>query len=323
MNFTRFIKNKIYLKEKQKFVAIIGSDPSKGARSPILWNKAFSKLKINMKMFPLDVKDQNVRRLIKSLRENDYFFASAVTIPHKERVIKYLDEIDQSALEIGSVNLIVKKNNKLKGYNTDSYGCRFTLNKINKKINNILIIGCGGAGKACIISVKNKYPKANIYLFNRNLNKLNKFYKRIKVNKKNIKIIKNYNIFIKLKKLDLIINTTSLGFDLEIPSIKSNLKYFSPISQFEIKLNKLKITENLINTIINNLTETFTFLKVNSNAVIFDIIYKPSKTIIMKIAEKIGLKSINGLEMNFMQAVEAFRIVNKKIKIKKIIKAMK
>ena len=323
MNFTNIIKNKIDLKKNQKFVAIIGSDPSKGARSPVLWNKAFSKLKISMKMFPLDVKDQNVSRLIKSLKENDYFCASAVTVPHKERVIKYLDEIDQSALEIGSVNLIVKKNNKLKGYNTDSLGCRFTLNKINKKINNILIIGCGGAGKACIISTKNKYPKANIYLFNRDLNKLNKFYKRIKVNKKNIKIIKNYSILTNLKKLDLIINTTSLGFDLEIPSIKSNLKYFSPISQLEIKFNKLKTTENVINTIIDNISETLTFLKVNSNAIVFDIIYKPSKTLIMKMAEKIGLKSINGLEMNFMQAVEAFGIVNKKVKIKEIIKVMK
>lgn len=320
MSFTKLIDNKINLKNKQKFVGIIGSEPSKGARSPILWNKAFSKLKINMKMFPLDVKNQNVGKLISSLKQNNYFFASAVTVPHKERVIQYLDEIDMPALEIGSVNLIVKEKNKLKGYNTDSLGCRYTLNKIRKNIKNILIIGCGGAGKACIISVKNKYSKANIHLFNRDLKKLKKFYKRIKINKKNIKIIKNYNTFKKLKKLDLIINTTSLGFDLNIKTIKSNFKYFSPISYSEIKLNK---TDNFKNIIINNIIETVDFLKTNSNAIIFDIIYKPSKTIIMKVGEKIGLKSINGLEMNFMQAVEAFKIVNKKIKMKKIINAMK
>ena len=91
----------------------------------------------------------------------------------------------------------------------------------------------------------------------------------------------------------------------------------------EIKFDKLKTTENVINTIIDNISETLTFLKVNSNAIVFDIIYKPSKTLIMKMAEKIGLKSINGLEMNFMQAVEAFGIVNKKVKIKEIIKVMK
>ncbi len=323
MNFFNLIENKINLGINQKFVSIIGSAPSKGARSPILWNKAFFNLKMNMKMFPLDVKFKNIGKLIKSLKKNKNFYASAVTIPHKEKIIKYLDKIDQSALEIGSVNLIVKEKNQLKGYNTDSLGFLFTLNKVNKKIKNLLVLGCGGAGKACIVATKNKYPKANIYLFNRNSKKLIKFYKRIKINKKNIKIIKNYKDLQRLRKLDLIINTTQLGFDLEISSIKSNFRYFSPISKTEIKFNKLKNKENISNLIINNLIETLDFLKVNSNAIIFDIIYKPSKTILMLIAEKIGMKSINGLEMNYMQAVEAFKIVNKKISLKKIINVMK
>ena len=323
MGIKKFIKNKINLMEGQKFVSIIGSDPSKGARSPILWNKAYLKLKIDMKMFPLDVKPQNIGRLIKYLKRNDCFYASAVTIPYKEKVIKYLDEIEKSALEIGSVNLIVKEKNKLKGYNTDYTGCEFTLNRISKKIKNILIIGCGGAGKACIISTKNKYPKANIYLFNRDLNKLKKFNKRIKINKQNIKILNNNSSFKKLKKIDLIINTTSLGFNLRIPSIKSNFKYFSPISVSEIKLKKLNTKEKMTNAIIENVLDTLAFLKTNSNAVIFDIIYQPSETLIMKIGKKVGLRTINGLEMNFMQAVEAFKIVNKKIKIKKIIEVMK
>lgn len=323
MSFINLIENKINLGINQKFVSIIGSNPSKGARSPVLWNKAFSKFKINMKMIPLDVKNKNVSRLIRSLKKNKNFYASAVTIPHKEKIIKYLDEIDQSALEIGSVNLIVKKKNKLKGYNTDSLGFLFTLNKLNKTIKNLLIIGCGGAGKACIIATKNKFPKANIFLFNRNTKKLIKFYKKIRINKKNIKIIKNYKNLQSLKKLDLIINTTQLGFDLEISSIKSNFRYFSPISKSEIKFNKLNTIQDVSNSISNNLIETEAFLKVNSNAIIFDIIYKPSKTILMKIAEKLGMKSINGLEMNYMQAVEAFRIVNKKINLKKIIKVMR
>lgn len=322
MNLNKLIQNKINLKNHQKFVSIIGLKPSKGARSPILWNKAYSKLKISTRMFPLDLKPHKLGKLINYLKRHNHFFASAVTIPYKEKVISFLDEIDQSALEIGSVNLIVKENNKLKGYNTDYSGCQFTLNKIYKKIKNILIIGCGGAGKSCIISAKNKYPKANIYLFNRDLNKLKKFYKRIKTNKKNVKILKNFSDFKKLKRIDLIINTTSLGFDSEITSIKSNLKYFSPISFSEIKFNKLNTKEKIINAKIENILDTFTFLKANSNVVIFDIIYQPSKTLIMKIGEKIGLRTINGLEMNFMQAVQAFKIVNKKIKIKKIINVM-
>ena len=320
MSFKNFIENKINLKKGKKFVSIIGSNPSKSARSPILWNRAFLKLKKNIKMFPLDVKDQNVRLLIQSLRNDDYFLASAVTLPYKEKVIKYLDEIDQTASEIGSVNLIVKSNKKLKGYNTDSFGCSFTLNKMNKKIKNILILGCGGAGKACIISTKNKYPKANIYLFNRNLKKLKKFKKGIKFYKKNIKIIQNIK---KLRNLDLIINTTSLGFDLEITQIKSNYKYFTPILFQDLRFNQLKTLYDVQNRITENLIDTFCFLYENSNATIFDIIYKPNNSLILKIAEKIGLRAINGLEMNFMQAVKAFKIVNKEIEIRKIIQVMK
>ena len=68
----------------------------------------------------------------------------------------------------------------MKGYNTDYSGCEFTLNRIYKK-KKILIIGCGGAGKSCIISAKNKYPKANIYLFNRDLNKLKNLIRELKL----------------------------------------------------------------------------------------------------------------------------------------------
>ena len=322
MNFKNIIKNKINLRKNQKFVSIIGSNPSKGARSPLLWNKAFSKLKMKIKMFPLDVDNQNLGKIINLLKLNNNFLASSITLPHKEKVIKYLDDVDQTAQEIGSVNLIVKEKNRLKGYNTDSLGFLCSVNKIKKKIKNILIIGCGGAGKSCIISTKNRFPMANIFLFNRDLKKLKKFYKSIKTKKKNIKIIKNFIFLNELRKLDLIINTTSIGFDLLVPPNNLNLKYFSPISQSEIKINKLNSSEKVINKIIDNLLETFVFLKANSKAYIFDIIYNPPHTTIMKIGENVGMKSINGLEMNFMQAVEAFKIVNKKINRKKIIEVM-
>tara|TARA_B100000989_G_C19531636_1_gene470331 strand:+ start:4094 stop:5065 length:972 start_codon:yes stop_codon:yes gene_type:complete len=323
MSFKNIIKNRINLRKDQKFVSIIGLNPSKGARSPLLWNKAFFKLKMKTKMFPLDVNNKNLGTIVNFLKLNNNFLASSITLPYKEKIIKYLDEVDQTAQEIGSVNLIVKEKNRLKGYNTDSLGFLYSLNKIKKKIKNILIIGCGGAGKSCIISTKNRFPTANIFLFNRDLNKLKKFYKRIKTNKKNIKIVKNFIFLNKLKKLDLIVNTTSIGFDLLLPPNNLNLKYFSPISQSEIKFNNLDSSEKAINKIIDNLLETFVFLKANSKAYIFDIIYNPLQTTIMKIGENVGMKTINGLEMNFMQAVEAFKIVNKKIDRKKIIRAMK
>ena len=70
-----------------------------------------------------------------------------VTIPYKEKIIPFLDKIDKSASEIGAVNTIAKKNNKLIGYNTDFIGFINSF-KNNLNFNNALILGTGGASKA-------------------------------------------------------------------------------------------------------------------------------------------------------------------------------
>ena len=80
------------------------------------------------------------------------FAALNVTIPYKETVIRYLDEIDAHAEKIGAVNTIVNRNGKLKGYNTDFYGFRYMLlqNNIDVKGKKALVLGKGGASKAVI-----------------------------------------------------------------------------------------------------------------------------------------------------------------------------
>jgi len=73
-----------------------------------------------------------------------------VTIPYKEAILPYLDEIDAEALKIGAVNTVkILKNNKLKGYNTDAYGFEESLRPLLKKHHTkALILGTGGASKA-------------------------------------------------------------------------------------------------------------------------------------------------------------------------------
>ncbi|KXL53412.1 shikimate dehydrogenase [Anaerotignum neopropionicum] len=80
------------------------------------------------------------------------FAAINVTIPYKEMVIPYLDCIDPKAEAIGAVNTIVNKNNRLYGYNTDYDGFRYMLvkHKIDPRGKKVLLLGKGGAAKACI-----------------------------------------------------------------------------------------------------------------------------------------------------------------------------
>lgn len=79
-----------------------------------------------------------------------------VTIPYKEEIIAYLDEVDEEALQIGAVNTIkVLRDGKLKGYNTDVYGFEASLSKVlSPKHQSALILGTGGASKAVAFVLK-------------------------------------------------------------------------------------------------------------------------------------------------------------------------
>lgn len=131
-----------------------------------------------------------------------------VTIPYKEKIITYLDEVDKAASIIGAVNTIAKKDNKLIGYNTDYIGFIKSF-KNNLNFKNALILGTGGASKAIqyALNIKN----INFDIGSRKNNK---------------KYISYDLINEKIKDYDLIINTTPLGTFPDVskkPKINYNL----------------------------------------------------------------------------------------------------
>jgi shikimate dehydrogenase len=327
--FQNFLNNKIKIKKEEKFSLIIGLNPSVTARSPHLWNKCYNKLKKNNKMYPADVYENNLKNLILSLKEEKNFLGCAVTLPYKEKIIEYLDSLSPEAKEISSVNIIVNNNKKLIGYNTDYYGSLNSLAILfkKKKKKKILVLGCGGAGKACIYSVLNFFNNSQIYLFNRNYKKFNFINKEI--NNNEINIIYNLNKIYTLKKLDLIMNTTSVGFDNWKIYNKynkkeyANLSYFTPLSNLKkIKtVSKKNVSEFCsINRKIRsaNLIKTINFLFNNFKVSIFDIVFYPLDTNLIKISKILNIKNLNGLNMNLMQAVKGFSLVNKYNNLKKI-----
>ena len=81
-----------------------------------------------------------------------------VTIPYKETIIPYLDDIDEMAKQVGAVNVIKIENGKLKGYNTDVYGFEQLLERATKgkTIEHALVLGTGGASKAVQYVLKQK-----------------------------------------------------------------------------------------------------------------------------------------------------------------------
>jgi shikimate dehydrogenase len=142
-----------------------------------------------------EIKD--VSQILEVVKTNRDLKGLNVTIPHKENVIQFLDEIDSAAKEIGAVNVIKINTGKLKGYNSDYYGFRQSLINFIGETKNIkaLILGTGGAAKA----VKAALQDLNIsYRFvSRKKEKNNLSYDEL-----------NENI---LSEYKLIINTSPLG----------------------------------------------------------------------------------------------------------------
>lgn len=89
------------------------------------------------------------------------FTAINVTIPYKQAVLPYLDELSEAARTIGAVNCIVNRNHTLTGYNTDYSGFLYTLkhNQINVSGKKVLVLGNGGAAKAIMAALASLNPK--------------------------------------------------------------------------------------------------------------------------------------------------------------------
>ncbi len=112
--------------------------------------------KLNLSNYNFDVFSfKDVNQFPKLIQENKNLIGLSVTLPHKETIIQFLDELDETAKEIGAVNCIKISNEKLKGYNTDAWGFRQSLRPfLDVNHTKALVFGTGGASKAVAYVLK-------------------------------------------------------------------------------------------------------------------------------------------------------------------------
>lgn len=79
---------------------------------------------------------------------------TAVTMPHKQSIMPFLDEIDEDAKKIGAVNTVINRNGKLHGYNTDLAGIEYALRDHDLVHKTVVIIGAGGAARAAAYAMQ-------------------------------------------------------------------------------------------------------------------------------------------------------------------------
>ncbi len=269
------INNQVDETDLELFCTIIGISPSKGARSPVLWNKVFSAEKKKIKMIPLDVEPHRVEELFYSLQDNKQCLGGAIAVPYKEVMFGLTkNQLSPEVQNIGAINCFFRKDNllsnKFTGTNTDGEASldpiTHLLEKTDKK--NIALIGMGGSGKAIWAFLNKKFGRHHtITSFNRT--------KIENLNGPRVLELEKFELF--LPTFDLVINATSAGSYNDLNS-----------TPFDIGILKT----------------------AKADCVIYDIIYDPLKTKLILASEDRGLKTINGLRMNLIQAVLAYKYTN-------------
>ena len=225
------------------------------------FNEKFSAEKIDATYRNFDLSD--ISEFPSLLKDNPNITGFNVTIPYKEAIIPFLDEVENTATEIGAVNTIkISPDGKLVGYNTDFYGFSEALKPYLKPHHTkALILGTGGASKAVSYALKN----LGIVVTNVSRSKSSQNYMYSELTPA---IMEEYT---------LIINCTPLG---TFP----NTDHFAPIP---VQL-------------------------LTSKHLIFDLIYNPSHTKLMKLALNQHARVTNGLAMLEYQAEKSWEIWNQK-----------
>ncbi|MBQ6005448.1 MAG: shikimate dehydrogenase [Selenomonadaceae bacterium] len=248
--------------------------------SPQMYKAAFEAAGfINYNYIPLEVHASKLYFAVEGLKGLG-FRGVNVTIPHKTTIAKYLDAIDADALVIGAVNTVVNDGGILTGYNTDVSGFLAALAEANflPEDCHAVMLGAGGAARAILWGLCKKRAEC-VTIGARNPQKAqalaNDFlsYGHVEAFDWNTDEFKEM-----LQTADILINTTPLGMFPEVDGMP-------PV---DLKL-------------------------LPEGALVYDIIYNPAETKLLKTARELGYPTLNGLSMLLLQGKEAYRLYTEQI----------
>ncbi len=308
---------------------VIGDSPSHYSKSPRLWNAAFRHLGINAVYLPFDVDDLHIADLLRVLRNSEDFLGVNVTVPHKVRVIDWLDELDADAARTQAVNTIVKSSGgKLVGHNTDgsgfidsllipSPGQRDSFMAVLRDIN-VLLLGAGGAARAVAFHLSDQIGPGNLIIANRRIEAAELLAREIANLGRQAIAIDEKNIAVWAPRVNLIVNTTVKGQGgvRKLPNGKAtilepysalasaNPPEFSPTLDGSVEPGwraeaRADIEAN------NRVSETLS-RTIPAQTRFYDLIYHPEETVFLRHGRMTGHKTMNGKNMIVRQAVIAF-----------------
>lgn len=248
------------LNRKTRVYGVIG-DPVSHSLSPLMHNLAFHQKKINAVYLPFLVRDlRDFLRAVKPLGVAGF----SVTLPHKENILRHLDDCDPLAAAIGAANtVVVRGSGKLYGCNTDYVGVLRALERrVRLQGSRVLIFGAGGVARAVAFALAQ--AGSIVCVSARRMDLAEKLARAVQGEAvSRARIGKEF--------FDAIVNATPVGMHPKAGE--------SPLRADELNCR-----------------------------LVFDTIYRPLKTKLLKLAERRGIETVSGMEMFVAQGTAQFEI---------------
>ena len=256
-------------------LAAVVANPIKHSISPFIHNSAFEATNTNGVYLAWEVDATELSETVANIRRYQMYGIN-LSMPYKEQVIPYLDQLSEEACLIGAVNTVVNREGTLIGYNTDGKGFFKSLPSFKISRKRLVLLGAGGAAKAILAqAILDGVSQISIFVRSSSIEKTRPYLEKIqnatgfRVDLFALEDVQDLQDSI--TQADLLVNATSVGMDGSSQPIPTSI----------ILPEKLLVA---------------------------DVIYQPFETPFLKWAKEQGNQSINGLGMLLYQAAEAFEL---------------
>jgi shikimate dehydrogenase len=259
---------------KTLLVGVMGW-PVEHSLSPAMHNAAFAELGIDWAYLPLPVQPNHVEQALKGLVALN-FVGSNVTVPHKQAVMRYMDELGEAAQITGAVNTIHIQDGKFFGYNTDPYGFLNSLKEAgcHPQGMRVAVLGAGGAARAVVYALARAEVDSAI-VFNRTAERaaflVDDLADIFPDSSLSFKALTREALATLGNKVDLVVNTTSAGMYPQVDTCPWPEE-----------------------------------VPIPHNALFYDLVYNPLETVLLACARAAGATAIDGLGMLVHQGALAF-----------------
>lgn len=256
-------------------LAAVVANPIKHSISPFIHNSAFEATNTNGVYLAWEVDATELAETVANIRRYQMYGIN-LSMPYKEQVIPYLDQLSEEACLIGAVNTVVNREGTLIGYNTDGKGFFKSLPSFKISRKKLVLLGAGGAAKAILAqAILDGVSQISVFVRSSSMEKTRPYLEKIQ-------------------------NAT--GFRVDLFALEDVQELQDSITQADLLVNATSVGMDGSSQPIP------TSIVLPEKLMVADVIYQPFETPFLKWAKNQGNQSINGLGMLLYQAAEAFEL---------------